>query len=55
MRYGKLSYIKFYSCYLQQCLSIDLSSYLAPGRTQKGPVNKVCPTCCPEVFLKLAL
>ena len=27
MRYGKLGFIEFYSCNLQQCLSIDLFSF----------------------------
>ena len=31
MRYAKLSCIEFHSCYLQQCLSIDLFSYRSPG------------------------
>ena len=51
MRYAKLSCIEFYSCYLQQCLSIDLFSY----RTPWGHMNKVCPSFCSEVFLELAL
>ena len=54
MRYGKLSCVEFYSCYLQQCLSIELFSYWTPGCGQNGPINKVCSSC-PEVFLELAL
>ena len=55
MRYAKLSCIEFYSCYLQQCFSIDLFSYRNPGRGQKGLMNKVCPSFCSKVFLELAL
>ena len=44
MRYAKLSCIEFYSCYLQQCLSIG----------QKGHMNKVCQSFSLEVFLELA-
>ena len=55
MRYAKLSCIEFYSCYLQQCLSIGLFSYRNPGRGQKGLMNKVCPSFCSKVFLELAL
>ena len=55
MRYAKLSCIEFFSCYLQQCLSIDLFSYRTPGHGQKGHMNKVCPSFCSEVFLELAL
>ena len=44
MRYAKLSCIEFYSCYLQQYLSIDLFSYWALGHGQKDPMNKVCPS-----------
>ena len=44
MRYAKLSCIEFYSCYLQQCLSIDLFSYWTPSHGQKDPMNKVCPS-----------
>ena len=55
MRYAKLSCIEFYSCYLQQCLSIDLFSYRTPGHGQKGHMNKVCPSFCSEVFMELAL
>ena len=44
MRYVKLSCVEFYSCYLQQCLSIDLFSYWALGHGQKDPMNKVCPS-----------
>ena len=51
MWYAKLSCTELYSCYLQQCLSIDLFSW--PG--QKGHMNKVCPSFCSEVFLELAL
>ena len=54
MRYGKLSCIEFYSCYLQQYLSIDLFSYWNLTCGQKGPINKVCLSCL-EVFLELAL
>ena len=49
MRYAK------FSCYLQQCHSIDLSSYRTPGHGQKGYMNKVCLSFCSEVFLELAL
>ena len=55
MRYAKLSCIEFYSCYLQQCLEIDLFSYRTPDHGQKGHMNKVCPSFCSEVFLELAL
>ena len=55
MSYAKLSCIEFYSCYLQQCLSIDLLSYRTPGHGLKGHMNKVCPCFCSEVFLELAL
>ena len=51
----KLRCIEFYSCYLQQWLSIDLFSYWIPGRGQKGPMNKVCPSFCQEDILELAL
>ena len=54
MNYGMLSCIEFYSCYLQQYLSIDLFSYWTPCCGQKGSINKVCPSC-PEFFLELAL
>ena len=49
-----MNFIKFYSCYLQQCLSVDLLSWI-PSHGQKGPMNKVCPFYCPEVFLELAV
>ena len=55
MSYGKLSFNEFYSCYLQQCFSIDVFFYLTPGCDQKGPMNKVCPSLCFEIFLELAL
>ena len=55
MRYVKLSCVEFYSCYLQQCLSIDLFSYRTLGRGQKGHLNKVCSSFCSEVSLKLAV
>ena len=55
MRYAKLSCTEFYSCYLQQCLSIDLFSYRTPGSGQKGPINKVCLSFCLEIFLELTL
>ena len=55
MRYAKLSCIEFYSCYLQQCLLIDLFSYRTPGHGQKDHMNKVCPSFCSEVFMELAL
>ena len=55
MRYAKLSCIEFYSCYLQQCHSIDLFSYRTPGHGQKGHMNKVCASFCSEVFMELAL
>ena len=56
MRYAKLSCTEFYSCYLQQCHSIDLFSYRTPpSHGQKGHINKVCPSFCSEVFLELAL
>ena len=54
IRYRKLSCIEFYSCNLQQSFSIDLLSYWIPDRGQKGPMNKVCPSLCQEVILKLA-
>ena len=54
MGYGKPSYIKFYSCYLQQCPSIDLFSYWTPFCGQNGPMNKVCTSFCLKVFLELA-
>ena len=54
MNYGMLSCIEFYSCYLQQYLSINLFSYWTPCCGQKGSINKVCPSC-PEFFLELAL
>ena len=44
MRYANLSCTEFYSCYLQQCLSIDSFSYGTPGHDQKGHMNKVCPS-----------
>ena len=50
MRYAKLSCIEFYSCYLQQCHSVDLFSYRTPGHDQKGHMNKVYPSFCSEVF-----
>ena len=40
MRYAKLSCTEFYSCYLQQCHSIDLFCYRTPGHGQKGHMNK---------------
>ena len=55
MRYAKLSCTEFYSCYLQQCHSVDLFSYRTPGHGQKGHMNKVCPSFCSEVFMELAL
>ena len=56
MRYAELSCTEFYSCYLQQCHSIDLFSYrIPPSHGQKGHINKVCPSFCSEVFLELAL
>ena len=55
MRYAELSCTEFYSCYLQQCHSIDLFSYRTPGHGQKGHMNKVCPSFCSEVFMELAL
>ena len=55
MRYTKLSFIEFYSYYLQQLLSIDLFSYRSLGRDQKGPMNKPCPYFCLDVSLELAL
>ena len=41
MRYAKLNCTEFYSCYLQQCHSIDLFSDRSPGHGQKGHMNKV--------------
>ena len=41
MRYAKLSCTELYSCYLQQCHSIDLFFYRTPGHGQKGHMNKV--------------
>ena len=55
MRYTELSCTKFYSCYLQQCHSIDLFSYRTPGHGQKGQMNEACASFCSDVFLKLAL
>ena len=55
MRYAKLSCTEFYSCYLQQCHSIDLFSYRTPGHGQKGHMYKVCPSFCSKVFLDMAL
>ena len=55
MKYGKLRCIEFYSCYLQQRLSIDLFFYSFICHDQNGPVNKVCPSFRPKVFLELAL
>ena len=55
MGYAKLSCTEFYPCYLQQCYSIDLFSYRTPGHTQKGHMNKVCPSFCSEVFMELAV
>ena len=40
MKYGKQNCIEFYSCYLQQCLLIDLIFSWTPGPGQKGPMNK---------------
>ena len=54
MKYGQLSCIESYSCYLQQRLSIELFSYWTPGCSQKGPMNKVCLSICPKVLLELA-
>ena len=55
MKYAKLSCTEFYSCYLQQCHSIDLFSHRTPGHGQKGHMNKVCPFFCSEVFMELVL
>ena len=55
MRYAKLSCTEFYFCYLQQCQSVDLFSYKAPGHGQNGQMNKVCSSFCSEVFFELAL
>ena len=55
MRYAKLSCVEFYSCYLQQCLSINLFSYRTLGRGQKIHLNKVCSSFCSEVSLELAV
>ena len=44
MRYGKLSWIEFYFCYLQQCFSIDIFPYWLPSNGQKYLRNKVCPS-----------
>ena len=55
MKYAKLNCTEFYSCYLQQCHSIDLFCYRTPGHGQKGHMNKVCPFFCSEVFLESAL
>ena len=56
MRYGKLICIQFYSCYLQQCLSVNCFSYWTPcHKSLKGPMNKVCLTFCLEIFLELTL
>ena len=55
MKYGKLSCIDFFSCSVQQCLSIDSFPSWTPNRGQKGPMNKVCLSFSPEVFLELFL
>ena len=55
MGYVKLSCIEFYSCYLQQCFSIDLFSYRIPGHDQKGLMNQVCQSFSLDVFLELVL
>ena len=55
MRHAKLSCTEFYSCYLQQCRSIDLFSYRTPGHGQKDHMNKVCPSFCSELSMELAL
>ena len=55
MRYAKLSCIESYSCYLQQCLSIDFFSYRMPVHGQKSHMNKVCPSFCLVVFLEFAI
>ena len=55
MKYGKLRCIEFYSCYLQQRLSIDLFFYSFICHDRNDPVNKVCPSFLREVFLELAL
>ena len=54
MRYAKQSCTEFYPCYLQQYHSIDLFSHGTPRHDQKGHMNKVCPSFCSEVFMKLA-
>ena len=55
MRYAELSCTEFYSCYLQECHSIDLFPYRTPGHGQKGGMNDVCPSFCLEVLMELAL
>ena len=50
-----MSCIESYSCYLQQCSSVDLFYYWTPARGQKSPMNKFCFSFCPEVFFKFAL
>ena len=35
MTYAKLSFTGFYSCYLQQCHSIDLFSYILLAMTRR--------------------
>ena len=55
MRYAKLSCTEFYSCYLQQCHSIVLFSYMTRGHGQKGHMTKVCLSFYSEGFLELPL
>ena len=55
MRYAKLSCTEFSSCYLQQCQSIVLFSYMTRGHGYKDHITKVCPSIYSEVFLVLPL
>ena len=55
MRYAKLTCTEFYPFYLHQCHSIDVFSYRTLDLSQKGHMNKVCPSFCSEVFMELAL
>ena len=55
MRYAKLTCTEFYPFYLHQCHSIDVFSYRTLGLSQKGHMNKVCPSFGSEVFMELAL
>ena len=54
MKYGQMSCIQFYSCYQQQCSTIDLFSYWTRGWTQKGPMNYGLSILLPKSFLIMA-